>query len=589
MRESNDRVDAEQENSALGKRGWQVASGAVLLALGAIAASVGCSGAESEEALGEARLEAVTPVTVTFQNGALPTSSYAGTDDATIRQSSPTTNAGSASTCEADGDDGSGADKSCLLRWSLSGIPAGSLVQSASITLRVTDSSSNSYGVYAIVRPWVESQTTWERADSATLWATAGAMGPSDRGAQLGSITGSTGDRSVTLNAAGISLVQSWVDGGTNAGIIIASTSSTNGIDFASSEASTVARRPRLTITYLPPDGSGGTGGTGGAGGAAGSGGAGAGGAGAGGAGAGGAGAGGAGAGGTGGQVSTDPNLKIGFIGDTSTGTNFRSVLTLVKNEGAAALVVEGDMSYSASPSTWWSDVNTVLGSSFPVFISRGNHDDTSWSGYLPQAAAHLGGATREAGAHDANYKTTFRGLVIATVRVGDTGARITPFLQNDPHIWKICQWHHNQQAMQVGGKTDEMGWDVYETCRQQGAIIETGHEHSYSRTKTLTSMTNQVVDPTCSSASSLCIGPGRTFANVVGLGGNSVRAQTRCLPATPPYGCNGEWASIYTSNQSATHGAQFIVFNDTGPKHASGYFKNINGVTVDTFTITHD
>ncbi len=567
MRETNDRVDADRVESALGKRGWQLASGAVLVALGAVAASVGCSGAESEEPLGEARLAAVTPVTVTFQNGALPTASYAGTDDATIRQGSPTSNYGGATTCEADGDDGSGVDKSCLLRWTLSGIPAGSVVQAASITLRVTDSSSNSYGLYSIVRPWVESQTTWQRADSATLWATAGAMGPTDRGAQLGSITGSTGDRSVTLNASGIALVQSWVDGGTNAGLIIASTSSTNGIDFASSEASTVARRPRLTITYLPPDGSGGTGGTGGSAGSGGS----------------------AGAGGTGGQVSTDPNLKIGFIGDTSTGTNFRSVLTLIKNEGAAALVVEGDMSYSASPSTWWSDVNSVLGSSFPVFISRGNHDDSSWSGYLPEANAHLGGATREAGAHDANYKTTFRGLVIATVRVGDTGARITPFLQNDPHIWKICQWHHNQQAMQVGGKTDEMGWDVYETCRQQGAIIESGHEHSYSRTKTLTSMTNQVVDPTCSSASSLCVGPGRTFANVVGLGGQSVRAQTRCLPATPPYGCNGEWASIYTSNQNATHGAQFITFNDTGPKHASGYFKNINGVTVDTFTITHD
>jgi hypothetical protein len=578
MRESNDRLDTERVDSALGRRGWQLASGAVLVALSAVAAATGCSGTESEAPLSEARLAVSTPVTVTFQNGALPSASYAGTDDATIRQGSPTTNAGSATSCEADGDDGSGADKSCLIRWTLSGIPAGSVVQSATVTLRVTDSSGQSYGVYSLVRPWVESQVTWQNAQSATPWATAGAMAATDRGPQIGSITGSTGDKTITLNASGIAAVQSWVDGATNAGLIIASTSNSNGIDFASSEATSVAQRPRLTVTYLPPD-TGGTGGTGGAG-------AGAGGAGAGGAGAGGAGAGGAGAGGA---ISTDPNLKIGFIGDTSTGTNFRSVLTLVKNEGAAALVVEGDMSYSSDPNAWWSDVNTVLGTTFPVFISRGNHDDSSWSGYLPQANAHLGGAVREAGAHDANYKTTFRNLVIATIKVGDTGARIAPFLQNDPHIWKICQWHQNQQAMQIGGKTDEMGWDVYETCRQQGAIIETGHEHSYERTKTLTSMTNQIVDTTCSSASSLCVGAGRTFANVVGLGGNSVRDQTRCLPTTPPYGCKGEWAFIYASNQGATHGAQFITFNDTGPKHASGYFKNVNGVTVDTFTITHD
>jgi hypothetical protein len=264
-------------------------------------------------------------------------------------------------------------------------------------------------------------------------------------------------------------------------------------------------------------------------------------------------------------------------------------VLNLIKNEGAAAVVVQGDMSYSASPTTWWSDVETVLGTSFPVFISRGNHDDSSWSGYLPKAANHLGGATREAGAHDASYKTTFRGLVIATVKLGDTGAQITPFLQGDPHIWKVCQWHQNQQAMQVGGKGNEMGWDVYETCRQQGAIVQTGHEHSYSRTKTLTSTSSQIVDPSCASATSLCVGPGRTFVTVSGLGGNSVRDQLRCLPSTPPYGCNGEWASIYTNQQSATHGAQFIVFNAGGPRTATGYFKNINGQTIDTFTITHD
>jgi hypothetical protein len=230
------------------------------------------------------------------------------------------------------------------------------------------------------------------------------------------------------------------------------------------------------------------------------------------------------------------------------------------------------------------------MGTSYPVFISRGNHDDSSWSGYLGKAANHLGGATRQAGAHDANYKTTYRGLVIATIKKGDSGSNITPFLQGDNHIWKICNWHQNQAAMQIGGKGDEMGWDVYETCRNQGAIIQTGHEHSYERTKTLTSMANQTVDSSCASASVLCVGPGRTFVSVVGLGGNSVRDQTRCLPSTPPYGCKGEWAFIYTNQQSATHGAQFITFNAGGvAKKATGYFKNINGTTVDTFTINHD
>jgi predicted phosphodiesterase len=291
----------------------------------------------------------------------------------------------------------------------------------------------------------------------------------------------------------------------------------------------------------------------------------------------------------TSGDIATEPNLKIGFIGDTHTDTNFTNVLNLVKSEGASALVVEGDMSYSADPPAWWNALESVLGTTYPVFISRGNHDDSSWSGYLPTAANHLGGATREAGAHDSNYKTTYKGLVIATIKKGDTGSNITPFLQGDAHIWKICNWHQNQQAMQIGGKGDEMGWDVYETCRQLGAIIQTGHEHSYERTKTLTNAASQTVDASCAGATALCVGPGRTFVSVVGLGGNSVRDQTRCLPSTPPYGCNGEWGFVYTNQQSATYGAQFITFNAGDAKTATGYFKNVNGQTVDTFTIHHD
>jgi hypothetical protein len=155
-------------------------------------------------------------------------------------------------------------------------------------------------------------------------------------------------------------------------------------------------------------------------------------------------------------------------------------------------------------------------------------------------------------------------------------------------HIFgKICNGTRISRP-QIGGKGDERA-RVYETCRQLGAIIQSGHEHSYERTKTLSNVASQTVDAACASATALCVGPGRTFVTVTGLGGNSVRDQTRCLPSTPPYGCNGEWGFIYTNQQSATYGAQFITFNAGGPKTATGYFKNINGQTVDTFTITHD
>jgi hypothetical protein len=164
----------------------------------------GCgAGGASDEGTVESRSEAlVAPVTVSFQNGLLPTTAYAGTLDATIRQAAATTNYGNATTCEIDGDDGSGADKSCLVRWDVTSIPLGSTVESASITFRVTDSSSNVYDLHPVLRNWTEANVTWNDYASGSAWQAPGALGNADRGSLVGTITGNTGYRSVTLNAA---------------------------------------------------------------------------------------------------------------------------------------------------------------------------------------------------------------------------------------------------------------------------------------------------------------------------------------------------------------------------------------------------
>jgi hypothetical protein len=299
------------------------------------------------------------------------------------------------------------------------------------------------------------------------------------------------------------------------------------------------------------------------------------------------------------GTVATDANLKVAFAGDTGDGSNWASVLTLAKNEGAAAVVTVGDMTYDSAPSGWWSKTESVLGQSFPVFLARGNHDDTSWSGFLSEASNHLGGASRTAGPHNAAYKTVFRGLTLVTIKKGDTASTVNNLVGSDNHIWRVCNWHQNQAKMQIGGKGDEMGWAVYEACRQQGAIIVTGHEHSYERTKTMTNVTNQTIDSSCAGGGSLCAGLNRTFVSVVGTGGTGLRNQVRCTPtatSAPFRSLNTSdpscpiWASIYTTDQGAKFGALFITFNvDGNPKKARGVFKNISGTAIDSFTIFHD
>jgi len=295
----------------------------------------------------------------------------------------------------------------------------------------------------------------------------------------------------------------------------------------------------------------------------------------------------------------TEANLKVAFVGDTSDGTQWQSVAELIAAEGVAALFVAGDMTYDSDPAGWWAVTEQVFGATFPVFLARGNHDDDSWPDFLPKAQTHLGGAAITPGPHDAAYKQVFRGLSVATIKKGDSGELIKSFFEGDDHLWKVCLWHQNQHVMQLGDKTDEMGWDTYEACRVAGAFVVTGHEHSYSRTKTLTNMQQQAVDPTCADGASLCLGPGRAFANVVGLGGVGIRGQVRCVPsaALAPFPSLNTadascpmWASTYTSAQSANYGAQFYVFNvDGNPLLARGYFKNVDGITIDEFQILRD
>ena len=193
-----------------------------------------------------------TTTTVSFQDGVLPTSAYAGTRDTYLDRSAPSMNYGNSTTVWVDGDDG----KSALLRWKSFTLPAGSTVTSATITLTVTDSTSGTYNLYALKRDWWQDYASWTSYGPGYSWEVPDAQGTSDREATVvGTVTApSTGQVTITLNAAGIALVQSWVDSpSTNNGIIIDNPTVTDGLAFASREASTASNRPKLTVTYGAP------------------------------------------------------------------------------------------------------------------------------------------------------------------------------------------------------------------------------------------------------------------------------------------------------------------------------------------------
>ena len=292
----------------------------------------------------------------------------------------------------------------------------------------------------------------------------------------------------------------------------------------------------------------------------------------------------------------TPANLKVAFIGDQGSGADALAVLRLIRDEGVAMVLHQGDFDYDDDPRQWDATITSVLGADFPYFASVGNHDEDAFrgsGGYQERLLERLSRVPDAACTGDlgVNSACRYRGLFFILSGVGTMGAEheryIREALEADYSTWRICTWHKNQTALQLGEKEDDVGWGPYETCREGGAMIATGHEHSYSRTKTLADTRRQRVDPQWSGPERVRVAPGATFVVVSGLGGYGIRNQDRCFPTTYPYGCNGEWAFIYTSDQGARSGALFIEFHVEGdPNKARGYFKNVAGEIVDEFTI---
>ena len=298
--------------------------------------------------------------------------------------------------------------------------------------------------------------------------------------------------------------------------------------------------------------------------------------------------------------IQSDTDLRVAFIGDQGNAIQSIAVLNLIKDEGAHIVLHQGDFDYDDNPEVWDKMISDVLGNDFPYLASIGHHDELAWSDYQQKLYDRLKKNPDVECSGDLGVKSscTYHGLFFILVGPGTfdpaiTGSGHDSFIKNqlsdNEHMWRVCSWSENMHYMQLGVKPDKVGWEVYENCKNGGAIIATAHEHSYHRTKTLINIENQILDPRWPEPDKLRVKEGSTFVFVSGLGGHSIRDQDRCLPVSYPYGCNEEWAKIYTSDQDADFGALFCTFNVDGQSNkASCYFKNIRGEVVDKFTITN-
>ena len=304
--------------------------------------------------------------------------------------------------------------------------------------------------------------------------------------------------------------------------------------------------------------------------------------------------------------------FRVAFLADQGYGHYSMAVLNLIKHEEVDLVLHQGDFDYLDDPKKWDAQISNVLGNSFPYFASIGNHDTKAWGTVIPlprpipDLELNLGGGYQEKlenrleknpeiqciGDLGVQSVCSYKNLLFVTVAPGIKGTNhhlfIDKQMRDNNFNWKICSWHLNMSAMQIGKKQDETGWEVYDECKNNGAMIVSGHDHSYARTKTLIDFGQQIVDKDWSESHELRLKQGSSFVVVSGLGGHSIRNQENCFPTAENSECNDIWASVYSGTQNANFGALFCTFNvGENPEKAICYFKNIDGDVIDNFSIT--
>lgn len=188
--------------------------------------------------------------TMIFQQGV---DGYNGSFDTMLRQSKSATSFATAPSVNVDGADSAGQLNQGLLYFNDifgSGprqIPVGAVITSATLTLNVTDGTSERFSLHRMLTDWTAVPNwTWNALGNGIQ--TDGTEAATTADATVASIA--AGSRSINV----LQSLQAWADGVPNFGWALLMTGS-NGWDFNSSEG---AVAPTLTVDYtMPADGIG--------------------------------------------------------------------------------------------------------------------------------------------------------------------------------------------------------------------------------------------------------------------------------------------------------------------------------------------
>ena len=191
--------------------------------------------------------------TISLQEGV---SGYAGTVDTYISTSTglaDNTNRAESTTLAA-GEDGTGGQARMFLKFDVSAIPVGSIINSVTMYLQITTSNtftSATFDFHKILASWSESNT-WDDINGTFPETPNGVTVSTTTDASL--TDGGAKNYTIASTSNLVSTVQGWVNNAsTNYGWFTTNGGYQSRNSFASSENATAAYRPKLVIDYTLP------------------------------------------------------------------------------------------------------------------------------------------------------------------------------------------------------------------------------------------------------------------------------------------------------------------------------------------------
>lgn len=179
---------------------------------------------------------------------------YSGTSDTYIAEKNPSSNYGYMANLMAKND----GSYSGLLRFNLQSIPSSAVVNQSTLRLYTYN---RDYGlpteiqIYGLLRPWVDTQASWQSASGDSVWGQPGASNPGlDRSeAMYAARTVSTLSTWYSFDIT--ALVAQWVaNPGSNYGLLLRGSGSDSvSYSFASANYPSLSVRPQLQIEYMVP------------------------------------------------------------------------------------------------------------------------------------------------------------------------------------------------------------------------------------------------------------------------------------------------------------------------------------------------